>query len=90
MMKNTGAAIMARLIGPEHDDLSADAAKSILRIDFPKSDHHRMAQLQAKANRGTLKPEDREELDEYLRVADMLAILQAKARTSLKRPHAAS
>ena len=32
-----------------------------------------------------LTPDDKEELVEYLRVADMLAVLQAKARGSLKR-----
>ena len=85
MTKNTGAAILERLIDPENEDMSSDAARSILRLDFPKKDHSRMARLQANASKGILTPDDKEELVEYLRVADMLAVLQAKAGGSLKR-----
>ena len=42
-------------------------------------------ELSAKAQTGTLKKKEREELTEYLRVADLLAVLQSKARRSLKR-----
>lgn len=85
MTKNTGAAILERLIDSENDDMSPEAARSILRLDFRKQDHRRMANLQAKAGRGTLTPADEEELGEYIRAAHMLAVLQSKARHSLKR-----
>lgn len=90
MTKHTGAAILERLIEPDNDDLGPEAARSILRLRFRKDDHARMARLQAKASKGTLTAGDREQLDEYLRVADMLAVLQSKARKSLKRAHLAS
>jgi len=45
-----------------------------------------MEELSNKAAEGALSPDEREELDEYLRVADLLAVIQAKARRSLKRP----
>jgi hypothetical protein len=81
----TSATILGRLIMPEKDDLSIDAAQSLLRLDFPKIDHDRMAELSAKANDGKLDPVEKSELEEYLRVADLLAILQSKARVALKR-----
>ena len=81
-MNNTGAQIMARLI---NGGISSELAQCILKWDFPEKDHQRMAKLQAKATEGTLTPKDRQELQEYLRVADMLAILQSKARRTLKR-----
>jgi hypothetical protein len=84
MSKNTGAAILGRLIEPEHANLSPETARFILRMDFRKKDHLRMAKLQAKASRGTLTPKDKEELNEYLRVADWLALFQSKARNSFK------
>jgi hypothetical protein len=49
-----------------------------------------MAQLSAKAATGTLTSDEREELAEYLRVADLLALLQSRARNSLKRAGLAS
>ncbi len=85
MTTNTGSAILNRLIQPETDDLSPEAAKSLLRWDFRDSDHARMLDLSASAQAGTLTPDEREELDEYLRVADMLAVIQSKARKSLQR-----
>jgi hypothetical protein len=76
---------MGRLIDPDKHDLGPEAARSILRLDFPARDHRRMKRLSAKASAGTLTPDDRVELEEYLRVADLLALLQAKARKSLKK-----
>jgi hypothetical protein len=84
MTTNTGTAILNRLIQPEQDDLSPETAQFLLNLDFPKKDHARVATLSAKAAEGTLGPREREELDEYLRVADLLALLQSKARRSLK------
>ncbi|MBV8076429.1 MAG: hypothetical protein JO284_08530 [Planctomycetaceae bacterium] len=39
----------------------------------------------AKAQEGTLTKAERAELEEYLRVSDLLALLQSKARLSLKK-----
>lgn len=70
---------------PDNDNLSPDIARSILRMNFPQPDHERMADLSAKASAGTLTTTEAAELDEYLRVADLLALMQSKARISLKR-----
>lgn len=76
-------AILNRLIDPEAGDLSADAAQALLRLDFHEEDHARMAELSRKAKEGSLTADERHLLDEYLQVADFLAILQSKARRSL-------
>jgi hypothetical protein len=85
MTRNTGAAILNRLIDPETDDLSSEAATSLLELDFPEADHVRMAELSSMAQTAALTEEDRIELEEYIRVADLLAVLQSKARRSLLR-----
>jgi hypothetical protein len=85
MVVNTGAAILGRVIDPEKADLTPEAARSILRLDFARQDHKRMAELQSKASAGTLSANEHTELDEYLRVANWLALWQSKARLSLKR-----
>jgi hypothetical protein len=81
-VEESRAATMAQFIS---GGFSPDVARSILRLDFSKRDHLGMARLQAKASNGTLTSREREKLEELLRAADMLAILQSKARQSLKR-----
>jgi len=76
---------MARIVQPKKADLSPDAAQSILRLTFPPADQARVECLSSKAQDGALTPLEREELEEYIRVADLLAILQSKARISLKK-----
>lgn len=87
MTSNSGTAILNRLIDPERDDLSIEAAQSLVRLDFPQPDHARMEQLSARAADGTLSADERDELEEYLRVADFLAVIQSKARRSIERAH---
>ncbi|HTI50224.1 MAG TPA: hypothetical protein VL475_04710 [Planctomycetaceae bacterium] len=85
---NTGAAILNRLIDPEKPDLSREAALSFLKLDFCRTDHVRMSKLSRHAQEGQLTDAERDELNEYLRVADLLAILQSKARKTLRDPSA--
>jgi hypothetical protein len=85
MITNTGTAILERLLQAKRGNLSAGTAREILRLDFPQADHQRMGRLSAKAQCGTLTPDEQAELAEYLRVADLLALFQSKARISLKK-----
>ena len=51
---NCEAAILSRLIRPERADLSPEAARSILKLEFDDEDRARMHALAAKAQRGEL------------------------------------
>lgn len=84
MTTNASAAILSRVINREPADLSLEAARSLLRLDFPAADHARVSELSSKARDGALTDDERDELDEYIRVADLLAILQSKARRSIR------
>lgn len=42
-----------------------------------------MAELAGKSNAGTLKPEERRELESYVFVGDLLSLMKSKARLSL-------
>lgn len=64
--------------------LSPDAARSLLALDFASADRERMNSLAARAREGTLTNDEDEELENYLLVGDLLAIMQSKARRSLK------
>jgi hypothetical protein len=83
MTTTSEAAIFSRVLEPEKPMLSDDAAHSILALDFTQADRARMNALAAKARTGSLTADENEELDNYLRVGDLLAIMQSKARRTL-------
>ena len=80
----SGSAIWSRIVKPEEGNLSPEVARAILELDFDASDRRRVDVLSAKAAEGTLSPDERAELEEYVRVNNDLMILQSKARASLK------
>jgi hypothetical protein len=83
--RKNGAAILGRIINPDDPTLSPEAARSILKLTFPKEDKERVASLLAKNQEGQLTAEERADLDEYLRVDAFLSVFKSKARLSLKR-----
>jgi len=80
---NTEAAILARLL-QSRENMSRDVADYLMSIDFDAGDIERMNILSARAREGTLTGEETAELDSYLHVGSLLAILQSRARRFLK------
>jgi hypothetical protein len=76
-------AILRRVVDPGQPFLSVEAAEAILRLDFHADDLMRMNQLAEKNRAGQLTPTDEQELNGYIRVGQILGILQSKARRSL-------
>lgn len=81
----TEAQIFTRVIEPMEADFSPEAARMILKLNFPATDVDRMNGLAAKARQGSISPGEDEELEAYIRVGHLLTILQSKARQYLKR-----
>jgi len=79
------AAILARLIRPEDDSLSIDAAESLLRIRFEQSDLDRMHDPATRNQDDGLSPAEKREMENYRRVGFLLDLLHSKARRSLKK-----
>jgi hypothetical protein len=88
--QNTGGDILRRLFEPEKADLSPEVAGYLLSVDFSAADRERMEALAEKSQAGELLPEEREELDDYVRIGHLLALVQSKARKSLAQHRAAS
>jgi hypothetical protein len=65
--------------------LSKPLAESLLSLDFPESDSIRATELNEKANEGLLTDAEREELQVYANIADLLAYWQLKARQALQQ-----
>jgi hypothetical protein len=74
-----------RVIEPESGSLSPDVARYVRGLDFKADDHARFEDLSAKAQEGTLTPQESEELEGFLHIDSLLAIMRLKADRSLTR-----
>jgi hypothetical protein len=84
-LPSSEAAIVGRLIKPDHGDFSPEAARELLSLQFGNADQARMRELSGKAQQGTLTASEQAEVENYRRVGYWLGILWSKARLSLKR-----
>jgi hypothetical protein len=75
--------IFRRVVEPEKGTFSPDLARFVLDLGFSGKDHTRYEDLSAKAESGAITPQEAEELDGYLHVDSLLAILRLKAKRSL-------
>lgn len=81
--KTTATHVLDRLLDPVGRCLSRRAARELasLRADDEIQAHIR--ELAEKCNEGTLSTEERAEYESYVMAANVVAILQAKARARL-------
>jgi hypothetical protein len=82
---NTEAAILARLIQIGQEEMSRGAAEYLLSIRFGERDTARMNELSELARQGKLTNEEQVELDSYIHVGNLLAVMQSKGRRALQR-----
>ena len=82
------AAIFARLWESRKAGLTPLLARHVLKLAFSDDDLQRMHELAARNQEGTISQEEREALDNYVKVGDLLAILQSKARKLLNKTSA--
>jgi hypothetical protein len=81
---NTEAAILARIIQADERELTPDAARYLLSMRLPSNDEERVNELSEKARAGSLSEAEGQELDSYLHIGSLLAVMQSKARRLLK------
>jgi hypothetical protein len=80
----TQADTQAEIVDANAPGLSAEAARSLLALRFGKEAAKRIRGLLRKNNRGTITADEQLTLENYLRVGQLLDLLQAKARLSLR------
>jgi hypothetical protein len=76
--------IFSRVIQPDVGSLPTELARYVSSLDFRPEDHARYEELSAKAGEGTLTPQEADELDGYLHIDSLLAIMRLKADRSLR------
>lgn len=81
---STEASIFHEVIHADAGTMEPAVARFLLRADFTEAQHARMAELSARAQAGSLTDGERRELEGFLNVSDLLAVLQSKARQSLR------
>ena len=79
------AELWTRLIRAHRDKLTPEAAESLLALRFDEHDQLRMRQLAERSEAGMLTDVETSELDSYLHVGNVLAIMQSSARQALRR-----
>lgn len=84
-MNSAEAAILSRMLKPERDDLSPEAARSFLKLEFDPEDLSRMHELALRAQAGGLTAAEESELESYRRIGRLLEVMRSKARRSLAR-----
>src|SRR5258708_35129243 len=83
---NTEASILARLIQFGQEELSRCAAEYLLSLQFSDRDVARMNELSELAREGKLTNAEQAELDSYLHVGNLIAIMQSRGRHALQSP----
>ncbi len=78
------ATIWERVMKPHKNGLSAAAARALLKFGFTSDDNERMHLLAEKNRKGTLTGGEREELEAYVKIGDVLSLLHLKARRALE------
>ena len=87
MFHTSDAAVLARLIRPNDDDLPAQEAKALLNIRFDDHELARIQELVTKNQDDALTPAEKADLESYLRVSAFVDLMHAKARRSLNKHH---
>jgi hypothetical protein len=82
--QHAGIAILDQLADLDVRSISPETAQTLLKLRFDEFHQKRFNLLTAKAREAGLTPSEQEELDEYIQTADILAIVQSKARQALK------
>jgi hypothetical protein len=80
---------LERLLQPGLGTFSVELSQHLLSVTVSDEERVRMKHLSERARQGSLTDDEQAELDEMLVASNVLMILQAKARSSLKHPPAA-
>ena len=78
------AAIFSRVVDRSLSGFTPETARAILGLGFGEEDHARVHDLATRNQAGALTSDEEEELRNYVKVGNLLALFQSKARKFLK------
>jgi hypothetical protein len=72
------------LFDPAHPSFTAEGVRRLLELRCSEQEQTQMEIFAAKANEGTLTPEERRQYESWVRAGALMSMLKAKARFYLK------
>jgi hypothetical protein len=85
----SSSTLLDRLLDPVGRALSPEAARQLVALRADADAQAKIDDLADRANDGTLTPEERAEYESLITAANIIAVLQAKARNVLSDTPAA-
>lgn len=82
---DTFPSILGRVLRNGRGTMSTTVARQVLKIGFDQAGQDRVADLLDRNSEGKLTTAEKAELNEFVRAANVVAILQSHARMALKR-----
>jgi prophage DNA circulation protein len=82
-MSDSGIAVLDELLEPVSRAFSQEVAQAVVNIRASDVAQARIAELAEKCNEGLLTPAEQAEYESYVQAADLISVLQAKARVWL-------
>jgi hypothetical protein len=79
------APVLDRLLDPVAGILSPEVARKLAKLRSARATQAKIDKLARRCNQGELMEAERREYEAWVQAIDFIAILQAKARVSLKR-----
>ena len=79
------ADVLQRVFDLPGHGMTRPLAESILALDFPEGDVAHIAELNVRANEGTLTEDEQAALEAYINIGDLLAYWQLRARRILQQ-----
>jgi hypothetical protein len=89
-LRSYDADLLTDVVGQDNAALSREAAESVLRWRFSQNASTRMHELAEKNRRDVLTPDERSQLESFLRVGQLLNLMHAKARRVLGQDQSSS
>lgn len=88
MAASVALSVLEQVFDSFADCITPEVAQRIEEIQLDPNAQDRINELAAKANFGTLTPEERAQYEDFIEAIDLLAIFQTKARLALSRKSA--
>jgi hypothetical protein len=82
-MHANSSTLLNRLLEPIGRCLSDEGARELVKLRADDETQARVSELADKCNEGTLSPDERAEYEAFVMAAEVVAILQAQARSRL-------
>ncbi len=83
MEVTTAFSTLSRLLDPVRDCLNAEAAGRIAALRADAEAQARLDELAERNSEGSITPDERAEYESLVSAANLIAVLQAKARSAL-------